>query len=79
MLVFRDSDDPGKRYANAFAGSLRHAGIPCSVAEFEAYGNDVRDFLSTHKRTEELLDYLNSEWLEAPEKESATINADNEI
>lgn len=79
VLVFRDSDDPGKRYANAVAGSLRHAGISCSVVEFEAYGNDVRDFLSTHKRTEELLDYVNSEWLEAPEKESATINADNEI
>lgn len=79
VLVFRDSDEPGKRYANAVAGSLKHAGIPCAVVDFEAYGNDVRDFLSTHNRTEELIDYVSSEWLETTEKESAMVNSDSEI
>lgn len=79
VIVFRDSDDPGKRYADAIVGSLKHAGIPCSVVDFEGYGNDVRDFLDSHKRTEELLDHVNSDWLEVPEKESKTVNSDNEI
>jgi 5S rRNA maturation endonuclease (ribonuclease M5) len=39
VLVFRDSDEPGQRYAETVTGSLQHAGIPVDVVEFSRYGN----------------------------------------
>jgi hypothetical protein len=36
-----------------------------SFVDFSSYGNDVRDFLKDHS-TDELLEYINSPWLEAP-------------
>ena len=70
VLVFRDSDAPGHRYAESVTGSLRHAGIPCQVVDFAEYGNDVRDFLNVHGSAEDLANHVDSEWLEERASES---------
>jgi putative DNA primase/helicase len=62
VLVLRDSDEPGERYANAVSASLTHACIEHNVIEFEDFGNDVRDYLKDHSATE-LVEYIGSAWL----------------
>ena len=63
VLVFPDSDEPGERYSEVVTGSLKRAGVPFDVVDFSGYGNDVRDYLKD-RSTVELLDYVNSDWLE---------------
>ena len=78
VLVFRDSDEPGQRYAEMVTGSLKHAGIPFHVVDFEPYGNDVRDFIKAHS-TEELLDYVDCDWLEKSAEQVVAVDPYDEI
>ena len=78
VLVFRDSDEKGQRYADTVAGSLKHAGIPVDVVEFSRYGKDVRDFMRNHN-LEELVDYVGSDWLEKSAEQTVTVHPFDEI
>jgi putative DNA primase/helicase len=68
VLVFPDTDGPGQKYAQAVTASFKHAGIEHQTVDFLPFGNDVRDFLRGRTK-EELVEYMQCEWLEKREDE----------
>jgi 5S rRNA maturation endonuclease (ribonuclease M5) len=68
VLLFPDTDDVGQRYAQAVVASFKRAGIEHRTVDFAQFGNDVRDFMRGRTK-EELVEYMQCEWLEQVKKE----------
>lgn len=71
VVIFRDSDEAGRKYAENVSESLRKRGIEHVIVSFVSDKvNDVSDYLLTHT-TEDLLSKIGKqEWFQNTEPES---------
>jgi hypothetical protein len=66
LVFLPDTDEPGQRYSADVQASLQRAGIEFQVVDFDGYGKDFRDYLTTHG-TGGLLRFIKCDWLMSPE------------
>lgn len=64
VVILRDSDEGGRRYAELVARSLHDAGIPHKVVHFDEHGGSVRHFLEKFpgEAPHELVRHLGCDW-----------------
>jgi len=66
VVFLPDTDEPGLGYSADVQSSLRRVGIEFQLVDFTGYGNDFREYLSTHG-VGGLLRFIDCDWLVSAE------------